>query len=46
MNRNITLYLKDIIENMERAEEFIKEMSYDDFVKDTKTNFAVLRCIE
>ncbi len=46
MNRNIALYLKDIIENMERAEEFIKGMSYDDFVKDTKTNFAVLRCIE
>ena len=46
MNRNIELYLKDIIENMERAKDFIKEMNYDEFVKDTKTNFAVLRCLE
>jgi uncharacterized protein with HEPN domain len=31
---------------MEKAEEFIGSMSYEDFLLDEKTNFAVVRCIE
>jgi uncharacterized protein with HEPN domain len=46
MKRNILIYLKDIIENIERAENFIKNMSYDEFVQDEKTHYAVIRCIE
>ena len=46
MKRDIVLYVKDILENMEMAEDFIKDMSYADFVGDKKTNFAVTRCIE
>jgi len=46
MKRDIVLYVKDILENMEMAEDFIKDMSYADFVSDKKTNFAVTRCIE
>lgn len=46
MNRNVIIYVKDILENMEDAEEFIRGMSYDEFVTDKKTTNAVLRSIE
>jgi len=46
MKRNITIYLQDILENMEKAENFIGESSYEDFIKDEKTCYAVQRCLE
>ena len=46
MKRDIILYIKDILDNMELAEEFVKDMSYEEFVNDKKTNHAVTRCIE
>lgn len=46
MNRDISIYLKDILENMERAEKFVEGKDYKDFITDEKTNFAVIRCIE
>lgn len=46
MNRDISLYLKDILQNMGDAEEFIQGFSYDQFVSDKKTLNAVLRSIE
>ncbi len=46
MKRDSFIYVKDILENMERAEKFVESMSYEDFVKDERTNFAVIRCIE
>lgn len=46
MNRNITLYLKDILENMGNAEKFLGDMTYEAFAHDLKTSYAVLRCIE
>lgn len=46
MNRNIPLFIKDIIENMEKAEAFIGNMSYEDFSTDIKTSYAVVRCLE
>ena len=46
MNRDISIYLKDILENMERAERFVEGKDYEDFVKDEIINFAVIRCIE
>lgn len=46
MSRDIALYIKDILENMELAEEFIKDMGYEEFVNDKKTNHAAIRCIE
>ena len=39
-------YIEDILEAMTNAIEFIKDMSYDEFVKDTKTVYAVIRAIE
>ena len=46
MKRNISIYIKDILENMQRAERFIEDMDYTEFLNDEKTNFAVTRCIE
>ena len=34
MSRNITLYIKDILQNMSDAEDFISGMSYDEFTND------------
>ncbi|MBF0606220.1 MAG: DUF86 domain-containing protein [Candidatus Magnetobacterium sp. LHC-1] len=46
MNRDITLYIKDIIENMDKAEEFVGNLSYEDFLLDSKTHYSVVRCVE
>ncbi|MFH1897457.1 MAG: DUF86 domain-containing protein [Candidatus Desantisbacteria bacterium] len=46
MNRNIMLYLKYITDNMEKAEIFVQDMTYDEFTNDEKTCYAVMRCIE
>ncbi len=46
MTRNTLLYLKDILQNMREAEEFIRDMDYQQFVADKKTLNAVLRSIE
>lgn len=46
MKRNIAIYIRDILNNMELAEGFVKGMTYEEFVSDTKTNHAVIRCIE
>jgi len=42
----IRIYLKDILDNMGKAEKFIKNMSYEDFASDEKSFYAVVRCIE
>jgi len=46
MKHDISIYVRDIIENMERAEKFVERMDYAGFAKDEKTYFAVMRCIE
>lgn len=46
MKREIGDYIEDILEAMTNAIEFTKNMSYDEFVKDTKTVYAVIRAIE
>ena len=46
MNRDVKLYLNDIIENIEDAELFIKGMTYQEFIKDKKTVNAAIRSIE
>ena len=39
-------YLRDILENAEKATRFIEGMSGDDFLQDEKTVFAVIRALE
>ena len=46
MKRKVFLYIKDIIRNMRDTEEFVGEMSYDDFAGDKKTFNAVVRSLE
>ena len=46
MKRKVGDYIEDIIEAMNNAVEFTRDMSYDEFVKDTKTVYAVIRAIE
>ncbi|MCL0034737.1 DUF86 domain-containing protein [Dehalococcoidia bacterium] len=46
MKRSIKLYIKDIVEYMERAEEHVKGLNHNQFLKDRKTGDAVIRCIE
>jgi len=46
MSRNIALYVKDILQNMEDAEDFIRGISYERFADDKKTLNAVLRSLE
>jgi len=44
--RNYTIFLHDIMENINRIEHFIKNMEYKDFQQDEKTRFATIQCIE
>ena len=46
MSRDISLYIKDILQNMNDAEEFTQRLSYDQFAPDKKTLNAVLRSTE
>jgi uncharacterized protein with HEPN domain len=46
MKRDIGIYLKDILENMEKAEKFVEGFSYEEFTEDEKTCYAVQRCLE
>jgi uncharacterized protein with HEPN domain len=46
MRREVGDYLEDIVEAMNNALDFTRNMSYDEFVKDTKTVYAVIRAIE
>ncbi len=39
-------YLHDIIENAEKAIQFISGMTADEFLQDEKTVFAVIRALE
>ena len=44
--REVVDFLEDAVGAMEKAERFVANMSYEDFIKDEKTVFAVLRAIE
>lgn len=46
MIREYKDYLADIIDAIEKAESFIKGMSFEDFEKDAKTTFAIIRAFE
>lgn len=46
MKRDLRLYIKDILEQMEKAEAFIDDMDYNAFFADEKTCYAVQRCLE
>jgi uncharacterized protein with HEPN domain len=46
MDRESDDYLQDILDAMEKAQQFVKNLSYEEFTKDDKTVFAVVRALE
>jgi len=46
VKRDVRLYVADIVENMDAAVRFVGEMTYDAFVADRRTAYAVVRCLE
>jgi uncharacterized protein with HEPN domain len=46
MKRVYEDYLRDMLENAEKARSFIKGLDYDDFRKDDKAMYAVIRAFE
>ena len=46
MNRDATIYLSDIIENIDSAVQFISGLTFEQFIGDKKTVYAAVRSIE
>ena len=46
MKREIGDYIQDITDAMNKAMQFVEGMEYEDFIRDDKTLFAVIRVIE
>ena len=46
MKREIGDYIEDIISAMGKAIDFVKNISYEEFTRDDKTVFAVVRALE
>ncbi len=44
--KNIKLFLNDILESIQKIENYTHGMTYDQFVKDEKTKDAVVRNLE
>jgi len=46
MKRNYNLFLKDILDCINRIEEFVGNMGFEEFAKDDKTSSAVVKKLE
>jgi uncharacterized protein with HEPN domain len=46
MKREIGDYIEDIIGAIDKAVKFVEDMSYEEFIVDDKTVFAVIRALE
>ncbi len=46
MRRQARLYVEDVLRAIERIEAFAEGMGAEDFARDEKTQFAVLRALE
>jgi uncharacterized protein with HEPN domain len=46
MNREYSDFLRDMLENAQRAVQFTQGMDLNTFVKDEKTVYAVIRAVE
>ena len=44
--RDYSIYLQDILSNIEHAEKFSANLSFDEFVENYQVNYAVVRCLE
>ena len=43
MKRDYRLFVEDILDSIEKIEEFVADMNFDEFVNDDKTSSAVMR---
>jgi len=39
-------YVRDMLENAEKASRFVKGMRYEEFIEDERTIYAIIRAIE
>lgn len=46
MKRDIRVYLEDVLESIEKIEEYIKPITENDFYKNTQVQDAILRRLE
>jgi len=46
LKRNYELFIKDILDSIEKIEDFVHGMDFGEFVKDDKTSSAVIRKLE
>jgi len=46
LTREFLDYIEDVLTSMDKAENFIQDISYDDFLADDKTSYATLRALE
>lgn len=46
MKRDYKLFIQDILDSINKIEDFIGEISFEDFAKDDKTSNAVVRKLE
>lgn len=46
MKRNVSILLKDILENIQLAENFVREIDFKTFCADKKLQYAAIRCLE
>ena len=46
MKRDYKLYINDILDCIQKIEDFVGDMDFDEFVKDDKTSSAVVRKLE
>lgn len=46
MKKDVNIFLLHILDNIKAIEKFTKNFEFDDFIKDEKTIYAVVRAIE
>ena len=46
MKRDYGDYIEDIVRSVNDVEEFTREVSFDEFIQDKKTVYAVVRALE
>lgn len=46
MEREFDDYLHDILDAMEKAQKFVENLTYEEFIRDDKTVFAAIRALE
>jgi uncharacterized protein with HEPN domain len=45
-DRNVGIFLHDILDNINRVERFTKNITFEQFRSDEKTYFATIQCVE